>query len=129
MLNGALILILGVLTLLGNDFVFTASGYGDDRVAVASLLGPLAPRAGWVLLCLGPAVIAVGLGLFKLKSWARRTLIAVLALAAVATAVVVAAYRNHPGVVASGGAKLAVYAVLLWYMHSAPVRRAFAVGR
>jgi hypothetical protein len=128
MLNGLFVFALGMLTLLGNNFVFTPSGYGPDRVAIASLLGPFAPRAGWVLLSLGLIVVLVGYGLFALKSWARYFLLAVLIIVALATVVeiVLGFNRSYWGVVIGGAVKLAFYAVLIWYFNSGSVKRAFS---
>ncbi len=60
MLNGVFVFALGVFTLLGSNLVFNASGYGPDRVPIASLLGPLAPHAGWALPALGLIVVLIG---------------------------------------------------------------------
>lgn len=128
MLNGVLVLALGVLTLMGNNFVFTPSGYGPDRVAIATLLGPLAPHTGWVLLCLGLTVVLIGYGLFALKSWARYILLAVLVIVALATVaeMVIGFNRSYWGVVISGALKLVLYAVLIWYFNLGSVKREFS---
>jgi hypothetical protein len=120
-------LALGVATLAGSRVLFTVLGAGTERVAPATLLGPWAPHAGWVLVSLSLGAAAVGVGLLRLRPWARRALVVVAALAALATAVAVAwgiAHRDW-GVVASGALKVALYLALATYLRSANVRGAF----
>ncbi len=128
MLNGVLVFIVGLLTLAGNNFVYTPAGYGEDRVAIASLLGPLSPHAGWVLLCLGVLIVLSGYGLFRLKPWARYVLLATLVVVSVGTfaQVFLGFNRSYWGVIVSGVLKLAFYAVLVWYLSSSSVKRQFS---
>lgn len=129
MLNGVLMLALGVWTLLGGNFVFTPSGYGPDRVAIATLLGPLAPYVGWVLLCLGVTAGLIGWGLFVLKAWARFVLLAVLVVVSILTVVEIGSGFKHSywGVVLVGLFKLAVYGVVIWYLNTDGLMRKFSI--
>jgi hypothetical protein len=128
MLNGSLMLAVGVGTLMGSKFLFTPSGYGPNRIAIATLLGPLASYAGWVFLGLGVIVGVIGLGLFALKAWARFILLAVLIVVSVLTVVEIGSglQRSYWGVVIVGLLKLAIYAVVLWYLNKDAVRRKFS---
>ena len=127
-LNGILMLAVGVWTLMGSNFLFTPSGYGPNRIAIATLLGPLATYAGWVFLCLGVMVGLIGLGLFALKAWARFILLAVLVVVSVLTVVEIGSglKQSYWGVVLVGLLKLAIYAVVLWYLNRNAVRRKFS---
>jgi hypothetical protein len=124
-------LVLGVWTLMGSRFLFTPSGYGPDRIAIATLLGPLAPHAGWFFLVLGVMVGLIGLGLFALKAWARFILLAVLVIVSLLTVVEIALGFQHSywGVVLAGLLKLALYAVVIWYLNSRSVKRSFSKAR
>lgn len=130
-LNGLAALALGVATLLGNQFVYTPGGYGPNRVALASLLGPLAVYAGWVVLLVGLALGAFGYGFFTLQPWARLTLLVVLAIVSLLTvgAIGWGVWRGEWGVVGSGLLKLALYAGLMWYLSVPSVRAAFVGSR
>ena len=128
MLNGILMLAMGVWTLMGSNFLFIPSGYGPNRIAIATLFGPLASYAGWVFLGLGVIVGLIGLGLFALKAWARFILLAVLVVVSVLTVVEIGSglKRSYWGVVLVGLLKLAIYAVVLWYLNRDAVRRKFS---
>ena len=128
MLNGILMLAVGVWTLMGSNFLFTPSGYGPNRIAIATLLGPFAPYAGWSFLCLGVMVGLIGLGLFALKAWARFILLAVLVVVSVLTVVEIWSGLKHSywGLVLVGILKLAIYALVLWYLNKEPIRRKFS---
>ncbi len=110
-------LTLGVWNLMGSNFLFTPSGYGPDRVAIATLLGPLAPHAGWVFLCLGVIVGLIGFGLFALTAWARFIMLATLVIVSILTVVEIGSGFKHSywGVVIVGLLKLALYGVVIWY--------------
>jgi hypothetical protein len=131
MLNGILMLAVGVWTLMGSNFLFTPSGYGPNRIAIATLLGPFASYAGWVCLGLGVIVGLIGLGLFALKAWARFILLAVLVVVSVFTVVEIGSglTRSYWGVVFVGLLKLVIYAVVLWYLNRDGVRRKFSSAR
>jgi hypothetical protein len=127
LVNAAAAAALGAATLGGSRLLFAPLGAGTGRVAPASLLGPWAPHVGWVLLALGAGAAVLGAGLLRLRPWARRALLAVAALAALATGGVTAwgAGRRDVGVVASGALKVALYLGLAAYLRSAGVRAAF----
>src|SRR5688572_14999113 len=85
--NGLVALGLATATLRGSQVLYQSGGLGANRVAPAALFGPLASRAGWVLLVLAVGMLAIGGALLALRPWARQTLATVLALIAVATVV------------------------------------------
>jgi len=131
MVNGIVMIVLGVWTLMGSRFLFTPSGYGPDRIAIATLLGPLSPYAGWVFVGLGVMVVLLGLGLFALKAWARFILLAVLIIVSLLTVVEIALGFQHRywGVVIAGLLKLALYAAAIGYMNLQSVKRSFSKAR
>lgn len=128
MLNGILMFAVGVWTLMGSKLLFTPSGYGPDRIAIASLLGPLASHAGWFFLGLAVVVGLIGLGLFALKAWARFILLAILVAISILTVVEIGlgVTRGYWGVVALGLLKLAIYGSLIWYFNLDSVKRRFS---
>ena len=66
--------------------------------------------------------------MFKLSALARYILLTLLFIVALATAaeVVLGFNRGYWGVVISDALKLAVYALLIWYLNSASVKREFS---
>jgi hypothetical protein len=127
-MNGVGAIALGAMTLLGSDAVFTPSGYGPNRIAIAQLFGPFANQAGWILLGAGALIASVSYGLFTLREWARLTLFWVLAVSAALTVVAVAwgIYEGHLGVGAAGLLKIAVESALCWYLNTSNVKHVFA---
>ena len=125
--NGLVALGLATATFCGSQLLYQTAGLGPNRVAPAALLGPLAPRAGWVLLVLAVGMLAVGAALLALQPWARRLLAAVLAVVSVATIVGVAWGVVHEawGLVAVGLVKLAILVATWTYLRSTRVRAAF----
>jgi hypothetical protein len=127
LLNGLATAALGVATIAGSRLVYAPLGYGPNRVPLASLLGPLSGEAGWILLALGLALFLLGVGLLRVRPWARLALLAVTATAALATsaAVIWGIVNGEWGVAGSGLLKLALYVGLGWYLTKAAVRAAF----
>jgi hypothetical protein len=70
----------------------------------------------------------IGLGLFALKAWARFILLAVLVVVSLLTVVEIGLGLKHSywGVVLVGLLKLAIYAVVFWYLNIDAVRRKFS---
>jgi hypothetical protein len=128
MMNGVGTIALGAMTLLGSEAVFTPSGYGPNRIAIAQLFGPFANHAGWILLGAGVLIASVSYGLFILREWARLTLFWVLAVIAALTVVAVAwgIYEGHLGVGVAGLLKIAVESALCWYLNKSSVKFVFA---
>jgi hypothetical protein len=128
LVNAAAAVGLALATFGGARVLYAPLGAGTGRVAPASLLGPLAPHAGWVLVVLGCAAAWLGVGVLRLRPWARRVLLGVALLAALATlgAVGWGLARGAWDVVASGVVKVAVYAALAIYLRRPAVRAAFA---
>ncbi len=126
-LNGVVTFALGAVTLLGSRLLFTPSGYGPNRVAIAKLLGPFSGQVGWVMLALGVVFVLIGYGLFALREWARLTLFWVFAVVAGATLVAVGwgVYHGELGVILSGLLKAGVDAALCLYLAAPGVRGAF----
>ena len=128
MLNGSVIFVLGILTLLGSKMLFTLSGYGPNRIAISQVFGPFADQTGWIFLVLGVLFVLFGYGLFTLQEWARLTVFGVFAVVAGATfiAVVWGLYHGEWGVVVSGLLKITVEGALCWYLNTRSVRSAFS---
>ena len=128
MLNGSVAFVLGVMTLLGSKMLFTASGYGPNRVAISQIFGPFADQTGWIVLVLGVLFILGGYGLFNLQEWARLTVFWVFATLAALTLVAVGwgVFHGQSGVVVGGLLKIAVETALCWYLSIMSVRNAFA---
>jgi len=128
MLNGGVIFVLGILTLLGSKMLFTPSGYGPNRIAISQILGSFADQTGWIFLVLGVLFVLFGYGLFTLREWARLTVFWVFAVVAGATfvAVVWGVYHGELGVVVSGLLKITVEVALCWYLNARSVRSAFS---
>lgn len=128
LLNGVAAFVLGIITLLGNQFVFTPGGYGPNRIAISQLFGPLADQTGWILFVIGVLFILVGYGLFTLQEWARLSVFWAFALLAGATMIAVgwAVIHAQFGVVIGGLIKITVEVALCWYLTTANVRSAFA---
>lgn len=114
LLNATLIAALGIATLLGNRLVFEAGGVGPNRIAPASLLGPLANHAGWVLLALAVCVAVMAFGLLRRREWSRQVLLAIATIAAASTlfAMIWAAQRAEWTTMAWGAAKVALYVAI-----------------
>ena len=131
LVNGGVTCLMGLMTLLGSRVLFTPSGYGPNRIAIAEVFGPLSGQAGWVVLTLGVLFALVGYGLFTLRWWARLTLFWVFAVAAAATLVAVGwgVYHGEVGVAVTGLLKVAADSVVCWYFSRPGVREAFARSR
>ncbi|MGH9751298.1 MAG: hypothetical protein ACREA2_00810 [Blastocatellia bacterium] len=127
-MNGAGAIALGAMALLGAKVVFTPSGYGPNRIAIAQWSGPFANQSGWFLIGIGFLILSVSYGLFTLQEWMRLTVFWVLAVSATLTVVAIGwgIYESHWGVVTAGLLKVAVESALCWYLNSSRVRRAFA---
>ena len=125
--NGVVALGLATATLRGSQLLYQSGGMGPNRVAPAALLGPLAPRAGWVLLVLAVGLLAIGGALLSLRPWARQMLATVLAVISVATMVGVVWGVVHGawGLVVVGLVKLTIIVATWTYLRSTRVRDAF----
>ena len=129
MVNGLVAIGLGLSALFGNRFLFEPDGVGPNRVAIASLFGPLSEYAGWIMIVLGTAVCLAGYGLFALNPWGRRVVFAALSLLFVATSVAVGwgVWQREAGVVIFGLLKLGVIGLVCWYLQTPAVRSTFSV--
>lgn len=109
---GGIFGVLGGLTLLGlGSFFFAASG-----------LGSLAVIFGVVVLAIGLAELYFAYGAWTLQTWAWRIGILLQVINVVwAVIEVVTGYAQISGVIVS----VVVSAIILWYLNSADVRRAF----
>ena len=126
--NAALIGALGIATLLGNRLVFEAGGIGPNRIAPASLLGPVASHAGWVLLLLAAGVGVVAFGLLRRRAWSRWVLLAIVGVAAVSSCFAIswAVQRAEWATVAWGTVKLALYVAIAFLLQWRRTRDLFS---
>jgi hypothetical protein len=129
MMNGLAAFVLGVITLLGSKLLFTADGYGPNRIAISELFGVFAPQTGWIMLAFGLVFISVGYGLFTFKNLARLAVFYAFALLAAATVIAVSwgIYQGEWGVVIGGILKIAVEIAVCVYLSTSKVRKAFSV--
>ncbi|HZQ92109.1 MAG TPA: hypothetical protein VFA60_09980 [Terriglobales bacterium] len=111
----------GVLVFTGRVSNAITVGTGLDWF----LHGPL---AGLAVLLLALIQLLIGIGLWRLRNWARRLLVVILGLNCAGLVVALfAAGRLHDSVALIAVAlRLAISALLLWYLLSPPVARAFA---
>jgi hypothetical protein len=129
MMNGLAAFVLGVITLLGSKLLFTADGYGPNRIAISDLFGVFAPQTGWIMFAIGLVFISVGYGLFTFKNLARLAVFYAFALLATATVIAVSwgIYQGEWGVVVGGILKIAVEIAVCVYLSTSKVRKAFSV--
>ena len=129
MMNGLAAFVLGVITLLGSKFLFTADGVGPNRIAISDLFGVFAPQTGWIMFAIGLVFISVGYGLFTFRNLARLAVFYAFALLATATVIAVGwgVYQGEWGVVIGGVLKIAVEIAVCVYLSTSIVRKAFSI--
>ncbi|HXE76125.1 MAG TPA: DUF2127 domain-containing protein [Candidatus Xenobia bacterium] len=125
---GALILI-GLLLLVGGGVLGAMSGGGEGS-SFMGVLGALGAVAGIVLIVVSAIPLLVGIGLWKLKNWAR-----VLAIVFSGIGVVSNLFGILGGVstgeivsVSSGVIGLGINVLILWYMFQPHVKQAFGAA-
>jgi hypothetical protein len=129
MINGLAAFALGVMTLLGTKLLFTADGYGPNRIAISELFGVFAPQTGWIMMAIGLVFVSVGYGLFTFRNLARVAVFYAFALLATATVIAVGwgIYQAEWGVVIGGVLKIVVEIAVCAYLSTSKVRKAFSV--
>jgi len=119
MINGLAAFALGVITLLGSKLLFTADGFGPNRIAISELFGVFAPQAGWIMFAIGLVFVSVGYGLFTFRNLARLAVFYAFALLATATATAIAVswgiYQGEGDDVMGGILKITVKSAVLCY--------------
>jgi hypothetical protein len=128
LLNAVVIGAVGVATLMGNRLIFEAGGIGPDRIAVASLFGPFANHAGWILLVISLGAGILGAGFLRGRDWARLTLmgLVVIAVMAAVAAMIWAGRHGEWATVAWGGVKVALYVCVLCILRARRLRSLFS---
>lgn len=127
MFNGLAAFLLGVITLWGNKLLFTANGYGPNRIAISELFVVFAPQTGWIMLAIGTIFVSVGYGLFTFRNLVRLAVFYAFALLALSTIIAVGwgIYQGEWGVVVGGILKIAVEVAVCFYLTTSTVRKAF----
>lgn len=131
-LGAALYILLGVLFMVGMGAlgaVLGQSGQEGSGAAMGLLMG-LGAVAGVVLIFFGLIALAIGIGLWKLKNWARIITIVLSALGGLAC---LAGLLG--GVMAAEIISiivnvifLGIYGLIIWYLFQAHVKQAFGVS-
>lgn len=116
--NGLSFMLLAALASMGSGVVWTPQGVGPNRVALADLFGALRGYTAWLLACLGALAVVLGIGLFRLRPWARWAVVVVMAVPAFATmvAIIWAVRQREWAVVAAGLVKVTVEVGLCYYL-------------
>ena len=130
-MNGLGALALGVVTLGGSQVLYQVSGIGPNRVAMAFLLGPLSPYAGWVAVTLALLFFGLAYALFGLRTWALHTVLAILGLSTIGLLAALGWALAHQewGTAVAALPKIALVVGLGVYLASPRVQQAFAVSQ
>ncbi|HSC78507.1 MAG TPA: hypothetical protein VLB32_08080 [Candidatus Acidoferrales bacterium] len=125
---GAFILI-GLLLLVGGGML-GAMGGGGEGSGVMAVLGTLGAVAGVVVLVLAAIPLAVGIGLWKLKNWARILAIVFSGLGVVSNlfGVIGGVSTGEMVSLSSGVIGLGVNILILWYLFQPHVKQAFGAA-
>jgi hypothetical protein len=125
-LNGLGVALLAALASMGSGVVWSPQGVGPNRIALADVFGALRGHTVWLLACFAVLLVVLGVGLFRLRAWARWGVVVAMGVAALGTlvAIVWAVRQREWGVVAAGLVKVTVEVGLCYYLLH-PARSAF----
>lgn len=116
-LSAFTLLLMGIVMAVG----FTA--FGSMATGMMSMFAGFGVIGGIVLLGLGAVIAFIGYSLFQLQEWARVTTIVLVALGFVAATVALIGF--HGGARISALFRMAVDAVIIWYLIQPQVSGAF----
>ncbi len=128
-IGAGFLILLGLLLLVGMSML-GSMGRGGEGGAFLGVLGALGAMAGVVVIVFAALPLAIGIGLWKLKNWARILVIIFAALGAAGNTVrVIWGLSSGDIVNAVGGIiGLGIQGLILWYMFQPHVKQAFGAG-
>ncbi|MGH9777661.1 MAG: hypothetical protein ACRD5I_04550 [Candidatus Acidiferrales bacterium] len=128
-LGAGLFILLGLLFLVGFSLLGGAAGQAGEGSGMAVLMG-LGAVAGVVFLALALIPLAIGIGLWKLKNWARILVIvfSILGVLSNLAGAAIPLMTGDPVSAVSSVIGLGVNGLILWYMFQPHVREAFGAS-
>jgi hypothetical protein len=128
-LGAGLFALIGLLLLVGFGLLGGAAGQAGESGGMAFLMG-LGAVAGVLFLVLALIPLVVGIGLWKLKNWARILVIvfSILGVLSNLAGAVVPLMVGEPVSAVSSIIGLGVNGLILWYMFQPHVKEAFGAS-
>jgi len=128
-ISAGFILLLGLLLTVGLS-ALGAMGRGGEGGSVLGMLAALGAAAGVLVMILAIIPLVIGIGLWKLKNWARIVVIvfSVLGLVSNLFGVIGGVSAGEMVSLSSGVIGLGINVLVLWYMQQAHVKQAFGAG-
>ncbi len=128
-ISAGFLILLGLLLIVGMS-VLGAMGGGGEGSGVMAVLGTLGAVAGVVVMILSVIPLAVGIGLWKLKNWARIVVIvfSILGLVSNLFGVIGGVSTGEMVSLSSGVIGLGINILVIWYMLQAHVKQAFGAS-
>lgn len=125
---GACILI-GLLLLVGGGMMGAMAG-GSDASGMMNMLGALGAVAGVVVIVLSAIPLLVGIGLWKLKNWARILVIVFSCLGVLSNLIGLLGGLTAGEMFSVGSSVvgLGINVLIIWYMFQPHVKQAFAAA-
>lgn len=119
----------GIMMIAGGGLAasFMSQAQAQGSASGAGFMAGLGALAGVFFLVCAAVYILLGIGLWKLKNWARMITVALLAIGAVFQVIGLVVVFMHFNIVALvfDAVILAVEVLILWYLLTANVRAAF----
>jgi len=128
-LGAGLFILIGLLFLVGFGLLGGAAGQAGEGGGMAVLMG-LGAVAGVVFLVLALIPLAVGIGLWKLRNWARILVIvfSILGVLSNLAGAAIPLMTGDPVSAVSSVIGLGVNGLILWYMFQPHVKQAFGAA-
>ena len=128
-IGAGFLILVGLLLLVGMSML-GAMGRGGEGASMMGILGALGAAAGVVVIILALIPLAIGIGLWKLRNWARILVIIFAGLGALGNTVrVIWGLGSGDMLNTVGGIiGLGIQALILWYMFQPHVKQAFGVS-
>jgi len=128
-IGAACCLVAGLLFIAGGGVLATmmSQSGGANASPLAGIMAGLGAVAGIVILGFGVIDLFVGIGLIKLKNWARIVAIVFSGIGAAFQLLGVLGSLTHPniGALVFQVVFLAIYALIIWYLLKPEVKAAF----
>ena len=128
-IGAGFLILVGLLLLVGMSML-GAMGGGGEGASMMGILGALGAAAGVVVIILALIPLAIGIGLWKLRNWARILVIIFAGLGALGNAARVIWGLGSGDMLntVAGIIGLGIQALILWYMFQLHVKQAFGVS-